>query len=111
MYIPENKRTTVTVDERRKVFVLAKSRNAKDRAKLPDEAFIRQQLKSSMGYGPKDSAPDSIKSVAKEMAQKILAEAKAAADAAKAKEKASTSEEAKAPKGWDKVEGGVEVTA
>ena len=75
------KKTTVDVDTRRKVFVMARARTAQDQAKVPNEAFIRQQLKASMGYGPKDSAPDTIKAAAKDMAQSILSQAKAASSA------------------------------
>lgn len=98
-------RTNVTIDDRRSVIVLARGRKPADVAKVPHEAFLRQQLKARMGYGTKDSAPDSIKQAAKEMAASLLREAKVAADAAAAKAKEASTE---APKGWNKVEGGTE---
>jgi hypothetical protein len=79
------KRTIVDVDTRRKVFVLARARKPQEQAKVPNEAFIRQQLKACMGYGPKDSAPDSIKAEAENMAARILSAARAAAEAQAAK--------------------------
>lgn len=74
-----NKRTNVNVDDRRKVIVMARGRKPADIAKVKHEDFIRQELKKALGWGPKDSAPDSIKQTAKEMAQVIMREAKEAA--------------------------------
>jgi len=99
-------RATVTVDDRRAVIVMARARKPNDVAKVPHEAFLRQQLKARMGYGTKDPAPQSIKDAAKQMAEAILKEAKAAAEKAAAKQKIT--EGAPAPKGWGMVEAGVE---
>jgi hypothetical protein len=87
MQTSNTKRTVVTVDDRRAVIVLAraKARTPNEILKVPHEAFLRQALKARMGYTPKDSAPDSIKDAAKQMAASILADAKAAVEAFKAK--------------------------
>ncbi len=79
-------RTNVTIDDRRTVIVLSKARKPGDVAKVPHEAFLRQTLKTRMGFGPKEPAPDSIKQAAKDMAASILRDAKAAAEAQAAKQ-------------------------
>jgi len=78
------KRTTVDVDTRRSIIVLARGRKPNDVAKLPHEAFIRRLLKERMGWGMKENAPDSIKAAAKQMAAAIIAEEKAKAEKAAA---------------------------
>lgn len=88
------KRSNVTVDDRRKVIVLARARKPAEQAKMNQETFVRQTLKTMMGWGPKDPAPQSIKDAAKEMAGVLFREAMERAKAATV------------PKGWDKVEGG-----
>jgi hypothetical protein len=71
------KRTTVDVDTRRSIIVLARGRKPNDVAKMPHEAFIRRLLKQRMGWGMKENAPESIKLAAKQMAAAIIAEEKA----------------------------------
>ena len=43
------KRTTVTVDDRRAVFIAAKARKARDIVAMPTEQFIRNMLKDRLG--------------------------------------------------------------
>jgi len=81
------KRSNVTVDDRRKMIVMARARKPADVLKVNQETFLRQQLKTMMGWGQKEPAPQSIKDAAKDMAASIL-------------------KQAAAPKGWDKVEAG-----
>lgn len=83
------KRTVVDVDTRRTVLMLAKGRKPSDVVRVPHEAFIRRELKTRMGYGGTDPAPDSVKLAAKQMAapleaaDKAIAAKKAAQAAAK----------------------------
>lgn len=91
------KRANVTVDDRRRVIVLARARKPAEQAKVNQETFVRQQLKAMLGWGPKDPAPQSIKDAAKEMAGVLFKEAM---------EKAKAAQPTPAPKGWDKVEAG-----
>ena len=62
------KREKVTIDDRRAVIVLARSRKPADIAKVPQEAFLRQQLKARMGIAKDEPASESIKEAAKQMA-------------------------------------------
>ncbi len=62
------KREKVTVDDRRAVIVLARGRKPADIAKVPQEAFIRQQLKARLGIAKDEPATESIKEAAKQMA-------------------------------------------
>jgi len=73
------KRSNVTVDDRRAMIVLARARKPADVLKVNQETFLRQTLKTKMGWAPKEPAPQSIKDAAREMAQSILRDAKAAA--------------------------------
>ena len=79
------KRTTVDIDTRRNVFMIAKARKPGDIAKVPHETFIRNELKDRLGWPRRESAPDAIKAVAREMAAQfnaeMLAKSKAAAKA------------------------------
>lgn len=90
-------RTVVDVDTRRKVFMQAKARKPADVAKVPHEAFIRNLLKDCMGWKRSEPSPESIKTVAKQMAEQFVAadKAKAAAQhAAKMAAAAKTEAEA-----------------
>jgi len=78
------KRTTVDIDTRRTVLMMAKGRKPSDVARVPHEAFIRRELKSRMGYSGTEPAPDSVKMAAKEMAAPLEA-----ADRAKLSAKAA----------------------
>jgi transcription-repair coupling factor (superfamily II helicase) len=73
------KRSNVTVDDRRKMIVMARARKAADVLKVNQETFLRQQMKAMMGWAPTEPAPQSIKDAARDMAQAILKDAKAAA--------------------------------
>lgn len=68
------KRTTVDIDTRRSVFMIVKARKPGDIAKVPHEAFIRNELKDRLGWPRRESAPDAIKAVAREMAAQFNAE-------------------------------------
>ena len=89
-------RTVVTVDDRRAVFIAAKSRTQRDILAVPNEVFIRNMLKDRMGWARREPAPQSIKDVTREMvatlkvaaaavaAQKVQAQLAAAEKAATA---------------------------
>lgn len=62
-----NKRTVVTVDDRRAVLTAAKARDAKAVAKVPHNVFIRQMLKERMGWTMKEPAPESAIAAANQM--------------------------------------------
>ena len=79
------KRVTVNIDDRRTIFMVTKGRSLSDQAKVPNEAFIRRELKARMGWDKDEPAPDTIKQAAKDMAASILSLAKEAAAAAEAK--------------------------
>jgi hypothetical protein len=86
------KRTIVDTDTRRNVFMLAKARKPGDIAKMPHEAFIRNELKTRLGWPRREPAPDAIKAVARQMAAQFNAEMLAkskAAVAAREKEAAN----------------------
>jgi len=70
-------RTVVDVDTRRKVFMQAKARKPADVAKVPHEAFIRNLLKDCLGWKRSEPSPESIKTVAKQMAEQFKAEERA----------------------------------
>lgn len=78
------KRITVDVDTRRNIIVLARARKPAEVAKVPQEAFIRRTLKARMGWGQKESAPESIKLAAKQMAASLILEEKARREKAEA---------------------------
>ena len=61
-------RSNVTVDDRRAVFVAAKTRKPRDIAAVPNDVFIRNMLKDRMGWPRREPAPESIKAVTREMA-------------------------------------------
>lgn len=67
-------RTVVDIDTRRKVFMQAKARKPADVAKVPHEAFIRNLLKDCLGWKRSEPSPESIKTVAKQMAEQFKAE-------------------------------------
>ncbi len=89
------RRNTVTIDDRRAVIVVARTRDPKLAAVVPHEAFIRNALKDRMGWPRKEPASEELKAAAREMAahlvsrDKEVAAAKRAAIAAKAAEEAS----------------------
>ena len=61
-------RSTVTIDDRRAVFVAVKTRKPRDIAAVPNDVFIRNMLKDRMGWPRREPAPESIKAVTREMA-------------------------------------------
>lgn len=63
------RKTSVDVDTRRSVFMVAKSRDRREAAKVPHEAFIRNLLKDRLGWPRREPAPESIKQAARDMAQ------------------------------------------
>lgn len=81
------KRTTVCIDTRRTVNMMAMARKPADVAKEGHEQFIRNLLKDKMGWPRREPAPESIKAAAKQMAATLMARDKAVADA-KAAQKA-----------------------
>ncbi len=82
------KRTTVCIDTRRTVNMLAMSRKPGDVAKEGHEQFIRNALKDRLGWPRREPAPESIKVAAKQMAAVLQQRDKALADK-KAAEKAA----------------------
>lgn len=62
------KRTAVTVDDRRAVFMAVKARPSRDLVAVPNEQFIRNMLKDRMGWPRREPAPEQVKAVAREMA-------------------------------------------
>lgn len=72
-------RTVVTVDDRRAVFIAAKSRKDRDILAVPNEVFIRNMLKDRMGWARREPAPQSIKDVTREMVATLKVAAQAAA--------------------------------
>jgi hypothetical protein len=79
------KRTTVCIDTRRSVNMLAMSRKPQEVAKEGHEQFIRNALKDKLGWPRREPAPESIKAVAREMAARLVQRDK---DLAAAKQKA-----------------------
>ena len=87
------KRTTVDVDTRRAVVVIARGRKPKEVAEMNHETFIRNALKDKMGWPRREPAPESIKVAAREMAAFLVARDNEFA-AAKAKQAAEAAEKA-----------------
>ncbi len=79
------KRTTVCIDTRRSVNMLAMARKPQEVAKEGHEQFIRNALKDKLGWPRREPAPESIKAVAREMAARLTQRDK---DLAAAKQKA-----------------------
>lgn len=88
MLITIQKRTNITVDDRRVVFAAARSRKSKDVAAVSNEVFIGNALRDRMNWSPRDENTEALVTVAKQMAAFIDLEFKAAAEKAKAKEAA-----------------------
>ena len=65
------RKTTVDIDTRRTVFMIAKARSKGDVVKVPHEAFVRNLLKSKLGWPKNEPAPDAIKVVAKAVAAQL----------------------------------------
>jgi hypothetical protein len=78
------KRTTVDIDTRRSIVVIARARKPQEVAEVTHEQFIRNALKDKMGWPRREPAPESIKVAAREMAAFLVARDKEVA-AAKAK--------------------------
>lgn len=66
------KRTVVTVDDRRAVLVMASARKPKDVAEIPHEAFIRNALKDRLGWPRREPAPQQLKESAKHLADGLV---------------------------------------
>ena len=67
------KRTTVCIDTRRTVNMLAMSRKPGDVAKEGHEQFIRNALKDRLGWPRREPAPEAIKVAARDMAARLTA--------------------------------------
>jgi len=78
-------RITVTVDDRRAVFMAARARKPRDIMAVPNEVFIRNMFKDRMGWPHRDPAPESIKAVTREMVASFKVAANAAAKVASEK--------------------------
>jgi len=74
------RRSTVDVDTRRNIVVIARARKPKEVAEVSHEQFIRNALKDRMGWPRREPAPESIKAAAREMASFLVARDKAIAD-------------------------------
>ena len=79
-------KTIVCADTRRAIFMIAKGRKKDDVLKIKHEDFVRQALKTKMGWPKNEPAPESIKAVAKEIAATLIRMEKEAADAKEAKQ-------------------------
>jgi hypothetical protein len=66
------RRTTVDIDTRRKVVMIARARKPRDVAAIPHEAFVRHTLKDALGWTRREPAPESIKVAAKEIAAQLI---------------------------------------
>jgi hypothetical protein len=86
------KRTTVCIDTRRSVNMLAMGRKPHEVAKEGHEQFIRNALKDKMGWPRREPAPEAIKVAAREMAARLVARDK---EIAAAKQKARDEQAAK----------------
>ena len=75
------KRTTVDIDTRRVVVMVARGRKPQEVAEVNHETFIRNALKDKLGWPRRDPAPESIKVAAKEMASFLVQRDKDVADA------------------------------
>lgn len=73
-------RATVTVDDRRAVFVAAQARKGRAVAEVPHEVFIRNMLKDRLGWPRREPAPEGLKKAAREMASQLVARDKKIAD-------------------------------
>lgn len=71
MQAQTTKRTIVDIDTRRKVIMATKARKPSDVARTPHEVFARHMLKSIMGWGNREQAPDSIKAVSRDIAKTL----------------------------------------
>jgi hypothetical protein len=105
------KRTVVTVDDRRAVLVMASARKPKDVNEVPHEAFIRNALKDRLGWPRREPAPQQLKESAKHLADGLVkrdrerwaAEAKAKAER-EAKEAEQIAKMAADQERWEKQE-------
>lgn len=86
------KRTTVCIDTRRVVNMLASARKPNEVAKEGHEQFIRNMLKDKMGWPRREPAPETIKAAAREMAARLVKRDK---DLALAKQKAKEEQQAR----------------
>ena len=66
------KRTTVDIDTRRTVAAMANSRKPHEVKALAHEKFLVETLKSRLGWGQRDTAPQSIIDAAKQMAAFLI---------------------------------------
>jgi hypothetical protein len=87
MFQVSTKRTNVTVDDRRAVFVAGMARNKNEMIAVPHEMFARNMLKDRLGWPHRDPAPESVKQAAKELAASLSQAVKQKLDAAEAKAK------------------------
>ena len=96
------KRSTVDIDTRRTVVVMARSRKPQEVAEVNHETFIRNALKDKLGWPRRDPAPESIKVAAREMAAFLVARDKDIAD-----KKHAAKVEAEAKKAAEALEAGI----
>lgn len=80
----QQKRSNVTVDDRRAVLVIAQARKPKDVAEMSHENFLRNALKDRLAWPRREPAPEAVKQAAKHMAQALIARDKARWEAEKA---------------------------
>ena len=85
------KRSIVTVEDRRGVFLAAKMRKPQDVVEIGHEVFIRRALKDVMGWPRTESAPAMVKDAAKMLAAQLVQRDK---DLAAAKAKAAAEHQA-----------------
>ena len=85
MLITIQKRTNITVDDRRVVFAVARNRKVSEVAKESHEAFIGNALRDIMNWPKRDENTPELVTAAKQMAAFITLEFKAKAEKAAAK--------------------------
>lgn len=71
------KRTVVTVEDRRAVLQIARVRKPWEVAEVPHEQFIRRMLKTRLGFSKSEPASDSIKEATRHLV-KVVVDAAAA---------------------------------
>lgn len=79
------KRATVTVEDRRTVLVLSRSRKPAEVARVPHAVFIRQALKAQLGWPKNENAPRAVLQVAEQLAAALAPKHDAAEDGRRAK--------------------------
>ncbi len=65
------KRSNVTVEDRRAVFMAAKGRTHNQKLGVTDESFVRNQLKDRMGWSHREPSPPAILAATREIVKQL----------------------------------------